>query len=375
MGRIRQGYQKNNYVGSFFQWFCQVTAKAFWDWRDICWTRLWKAWQLFGRSSWQLLSFWFLCLLFFVTTFSKLFMLKQFRWHLKSSTCTSWSTTNGGATTVGRWRKAWGLDFGGPKSNGPTMWATARFSSGWWTNAMVIPAWHLRWLTPWPQPFWMGFSERTCFFLQSVSVGFFFVVSDCQGSFQQTKGLQPRFGCYLASKTSEIHSRDDSNVAGPCGAGYPATTGIYEGRRVRGFGPSSGHKAKTVWLFVWCILKEHVYVFVGFTLLFRKCYWCSRNISWTLEEALLSAEYGVAVANLSHDYREAVSYNLRKNKARFFQRPHQIHSNKQALKLEFPERWNRTDMCSKRLGFISCSGFIFEPSNNPLTLNTIMLCV
>lgn len=164
MGRIRQGYQKNNYVGSFFQWFCQVTAKAFWDWRDICWTRLWKAWQLFGRSSWQLLSFWFLCLLFFVTTFSKLFMLKQFRWHLKSSTCTSWSTTNGGATTVGRWRKAWGLDFGGPKSNGPTMWATARFSSGWWTNAMVIPAWHLRWLTPWPQPFWMGFSERTCFF-------------------------------------------------------------------------------------------------------------------------------------------------------------------------------------------------------------------
>lgn len=220
---------------------------------------------------------------------------------------------------------------------------------------------------------WVSQKEHV-FFYKVFLLGFF-VVSDCQGSFQQTKGLQPRFGCYLASKTSEIHSRDDSNVAGPCGAGYPATTGIYEGRRVRGFGPSSGHKAKTVWLFVWCILKEHVYVFVGFTLLFRKCYWCSRNISWTLEEALLSAEYGVAVANLSRDYREAVSYNLRKNKARFFQRPHQTHSNKQALKLEFPERWNRTDMCSKRLGFISCSGYIFEPSNNPLTLNTIMLCV
>lgn len=254
---------------------------------------------------------------FFCAYFLTLFMLKQFRWHLKSSTCTSWSTTNGGATTVGRWRKAWGLDFGRPKSNGPTMWAIARFSSGWWTNAMVIPAWHLRWLTPWPQPFWMGFSERTCFFYKVFLLGLF-VVSDCQGSFQQTKGLQPRFGRYLASKTSEIHSRDDSNVAGPCGAGYPATTGIYEGRRVRGFGPSSGHKAKTVWLFVWCILKEHIYVFVGFTLLFRKCFWCSRNISWTLEEALLSAEYGVAVANLSHDYKEAVSYNLRKNKARFF---------------------------------------------------------
>lgn len=33
------------------------------------------------------------------------------------------------------------------------------------------------------------------------------------------------------------------------------------------------------------------------------------------QEALLTAEYGVVCANLSHDYKEAVSYNLRKNKA------------------------------------------------------------
>lgn len=32
------------------------------------------------------------------------------------------------------------------------------------------------------------------------------------------------------------------------------------------------------------------------------------------------AEYGVVCANLSHDYREAVGYNLRRNKARLVKR-------------------------------------------------------
>lgn len=36
---------------------------------------------------------------------------------------------------------------------------------------------------------------------------------------------------------------------------------------------------------------------------------------YTLKENLRIAEYGVVIANLSHDYREAVSYNLRKHKA------------------------------------------------------------
>lgn len=39
--------------------------------------------------------------------------------------------------------------------------------------------------------------------------------------------------------------------------------------------------------------------------------WCPMLPS---EENLRNAEYGVVCANLSHDYREAVSYNLRKNK-------------------------------------------------------------
>ena len=36
---------------------------------------------------------------------------------------------------------------------------------------------------------------------------------------------------------------------------------------------------------------------------------------YTLKENLRVAEYGVVIANVSHDYREAVSYNLRRHKA------------------------------------------------------------
>ena len=37
-------------------------------------------------------------------------------------------------------------------------------------------------------------------------------------------------------------------------------------------------------------------------------------VSPNLEEQLKAAEYQVVVTNLSHDFKEAVSYNLRKNK-------------------------------------------------------------
>ncbi|CAK9049981.1 unnamed protein product [Durusdinium trenchii] len=42
-------------------------------------------------------------------------------------------------------------------------------------------------------------------------------------------------------------------------------------------------------------------------------------------EALLTAEYGVVCANLSHDYKEAVSYNLRKNKADVIEQETVLH--------------------------------------------------
>ena len=185
MGRIRQGYQKKKQACwvIFFQWLCQVTAKAFWDWRDTCWTRL-KGVTAFWEKLLTVPQLLIPVITLFggICDYFNLFLSKHFRWHLKSSTCTSWSTTYGGATTVERWRKPWGLDFGGPRSNGPTTWASAQFSSGWWTNARVIPTWHLRWLTPWLRPFWMGFSETTlCFwyYMPTKRVRVFFVPVCC----------------------------------------------------------------------------------------------------------------------------------------------------------------------------------------------------
>ena len=37
---------------------------------------------------------------------------------------------------------------------------------------------------------------------------------------------------------------------------------------------------------------------------------------WEIQEQLKTAEYGVVTASLSNDFREAVSFNLRKHKVR-----------------------------------------------------------
>ena len=41
-----------------------------------------------------------------------------------------------------------------------------------------------------------------------------------------------------------------------------------------------------------------------------------------MQEQLKTAEYGVVTASLSHDFREAVSFNLRKHKVRTKCRQH-----------------------------------------------------
>ena len=109
------------------------------------------------------------------------------------------------------------------KSSGHPMWTTVQFSSLSCDSAVMIPMSPKRCKKTWRLVFWTGSwakqEGKITFWNYShwgtwrklEHVFMFFL-----GNRIRTKGLLPGSWCHPGRTTSQVHSRNDGNVAGPC---------------------------------------------------------------------------------------------------------------------------------------------------------------
>ena len=216
---------------------------------------------------------------------------------------------------LAKWRSRSGTESGGMRNSGPRTSTTVRFFNLLPGNARMMDMWPRTCWRTWDLLFWQGFWEMLstlCSWFAGMLESYPFVfhqfefhrfIADIQGI---TRRISMAFLLRnLRSFTAEMTAMWQDHV-GRALLRPTANTGVND--------DSSMAVDEAEEFGLWCHFSLKFFVFKYF----HDTKFTVSLISF-VEENLKIAEYGVVCANLSHDYKEAVGYNLRKNKAGKFE--------------------------------------------------------
>ena len=306
-------------------------------WSDTFWMRRWRVCSRFGNDSWQL-PHWISDVIgdnFFVFKILSLDVIEFFqtlarpvqsnperdRLHRMCSMSTSRSTITSGQSIAAKWRSLWEAGCGGMRTSGLPTWTSAAFLCGSTRSPRMIPMWQRTCWMQWKKVFWPGILAD---FLDFSIAGDdklpnALYVFDFEWYIFQSFWVAPHWASWgiIAKIWRQFWWR--SLLASQ-------SRWLLCGRITWARFSSKAQQAVLLmtamrqWMrqrtdVIWSCFSSTKHGTCGDRLVEASLYvrvWFNVD---EREENLRNAEYNVVCANLSADYKDAVSYNLRKNKA------------------------------------------------------------